>query len=108
MGQIWSEHLPQPLLALQPDSPPILRQYYRLDNRLTPNRNIEQQKHKEMEGEGMEWEKAVQVRPGKGKGRNLAGEMLLRLWPRRSQPILPSFFFCLRGGVTGRPMFIPP
>jgi len=28
--------------------------------------------------------------------------------PRRSQPILPSFFFCLRGGVTGRPMFIPP
>jgi hypothetical protein len=24
------------------------------------------------------------------------------------QPILLSFFFCLRGGVTGRPMFMPP
>ncbi|SRR6266404_9014938 len=46
MGQIWSEHLPQPLLALQP----ILRQYYRLDNRLTPNRNIEQQNIKRWKG----------------------------------------------------------
>jgi len=24
------------------------------------------------------------------------------------QPILLSFFFCLRGGVTGRPIFMPP
>jgi hypothetical protein len=28
--------------------------------------------------------------------------------PKRFQPILPSFFFCLRGGVTGRPAFIDP
>jgi hypothetical protein len=35
---IWSRHLLQPLLALQPD----LCQYYHPDNHLTPNRNTKQ------------------------------------------------------------------
>jgi hypothetical protein len=32
----------------------------------------------------------------------------VRAHTARSAIYLPSFFFCLRGGVTGRPMFIPP
>lgn len=33
---------------------------------------------------------------------------LMRFPPWSTQVALPSFFFCLRGGVTGRPIFMPP
>jgi len=101
IGQIWSKTSPS---AHTNAAARLSANITARINRLTPNRNIKQQNLKRWKGR--EGRKAVRLRRGKAEEGTPVPPLPARR--RRSQPILPSFFFCLRGGVTGRPAFIAP
>ncbi|GLB42081.1 hypothetical protein LshimejAT787_1100960 [Lyophyllum shimeji] len=97
-------------------SPSPLVQGHTAQRNAMPCKNACQQYHTVLRRETSRRQQNKQMKRNIKPMRRKGGEGWMRRaseWTelRRSsgnEPIFVSFFFCLRGGVTGRPTFIPP